>query len=406
MKNDAAPPSPPVSMQIPEKTGPDTNAEKSVVDANKKFALNLFLRLCRDAQYSCKNLFFSPFSISSSLAIIFEGARGSTADEIRTVFFFPDDDNQRRLEYEQLCRDTGQENSRSILKTANALWAEKTCPFLTEYVNTARRYYHAHAMNLDFRNQAEISRVTINKWVEDQTDNKIRDLISRGAIDHATRLVITNAVYFKGTWKKPFDRNNTRQDVFYVTHEETVPVRMMQNTDQYNYTETVDLQVLGIPYAKGSEKQISMLVLLPKMYNLASIEELLTVRKLSELGNALTSREVHVMVPKFRLETRYDLSTTLASMGMPAAFTDQADFSGMSGEKNLFIKTVIHKAFLDVHEEGTEAAAATGEGWEMAPPDPEPVPVFYANHPFLCIIQENKNENILFIGRVSNPDGL
>jgi len=403
---------PTLSIHTPEKIEPPATAEKSVIDANNRFALNFFSNLCKDAKYSDKTLFFSPFSISSAFAITFEGARESTAEEIQTVFRFPNDSNQRRMEYKHLYEEINQENSVYLLKTATALWAEKTYLFLPEFVNLAQQYYNANATNLDFQNQPDISRVTINRWVEDQTNNKITDLFSKRAITELTRLVIANAVYFKGTWIEPFEKNETRDDVFYITPEKTVPVKMMENFDSFNYTETDDLQVLRMPYISGSEgsgRRISMLILLPKTHTLASIEESLTVQKLSELRNALVSQKVRVMFPKFNLETQYDLSSTLASMGMPTAFTDKADFSGMDGVKNLLnliTGTVIHQAFVEVNEEGTEAVAVTGGDMYMscAPPTRLP-PTFRADHPFIFFIQDSGNGNILFMGRVNNPNG-
>ena len=268
-------------------------------------------------------------------------------------------------------------------------------------------YYNANATNLDFRNQADNSRITINKWVEDQTNNKIRDLIPSGSINPLTTLLITNAVYFKGTWVQPFDKNETRDEVFNVEPGKTVPVQMMQKTDReaiFKYAETDTLQVLEMPYAKGSGKQISMLVLLPKTHDLASVEESLNVQKLAEWRNALISQRVNVMFPKYNLETKYDLSSTLASMGMPTAFTDQADFSGMDGTKNLSIGTVIHQAFADVNEEGTEAAAATVVGMErMSAKNEPPIPTFRADHPFIFIIQDSENGNILFMDGFQTP---
>ena len=398
------------SFQTPEKIEPHANAEKSVIDANNRFALNFFSNLCKDAKYSGKTLFFSPFSISSAFAITFEGARESTAEEIQTVFRFPNDSNQRRMEYKHLYEKINQENSGYLLKTATALWAEKTYLFLPEFVNLAQLYYNANATNLDFQNQPDISSDTINRWVEDQTNNTIMNLFSKRAITKRTRLVITNAVYFKGTWIKSFGKmNETRDDVFYITQKKTVPVKMMENTDEFTYTETDDLQVLemGYDYIKGSGR-ISMLILLPKTHTLASIEESLTVQKLSDIRKSLELERVNVYFPKFKLETRYGLFSTLASMGMPTAFTGKADFSGMDGLKNLFIGEVIHQAFVEVNEEGTEAVAVT----YLAPTSalggserPKPIPTFRADHPFIFFIQDRGNGNILFMGRVNNPNG-
>ncbi|MDD1658176.1 MAG: serpin family protein [Methanomicrobiales archaeon] len=381
----------------------------AVVDANNRFALEAYREIRKDPAYGQSNLFFSPFSISSALAITYEGARGTTADEIQAVFFFPKDDATRRQGFQGLYQGINQGNSRYVLKTANALWAEKTYAFLPDYMRTALEYYSANATNMDFRNQPEPSRLTINRWVEVQTNNRIRDLIPQGAIDPLTRLVITNAVYFKGTWVKQFDANNTKEDLFTIAPGKTVPVQMMERTDSeaiFNYTETDTLQVLEMPYAKDGGKQLSMLVLLPKANNLAAVEDTLTVQQFSQWRNALRSQRVKVAFPKFTMETKYSLPATLSSMGMPTAFTGEADFSGMDGTKDLYIGDVIHQAFVEVNEEGTEAAAATAVVMKATGiRDEPPIPVFRADHPFLFLIQDNDTGNILFMGRVMDPTG-
>jgi serpin B len=385
-----------------------TGAEKAVVDANNRFALKLYSSLCDDPLYTNTTVFFSPFSISSALAVTYEGARGDTADEIRTVFFFPNNSSERRAGFERLYTDSNQDSSRYILKTANALWAEKTYQFLPDYIHVTQTYYHANATNLDFKNQPEASRTTINRWVEDQTDTKIMDLIQVGGIDPLTRLVITNAVYFKGIWVEPFDRNQTKDDIFTAATGIAVPVRMMEMAGSdaiFKYTETDSLQVLEMPYAADNEKQLSMLVLLPKAGTLSSVEKSLDVQNLSKLRDALIRQRVKVAFPRFTLETRYSLPAPLSSMGMPAAFSDRADFSGMDGTRNLYIGDVVHQAFIDVNEEGTEAAAATAVVEKaMASAHEPPVPVFRADHPFTFLIQDNENGNILFMGRVNNPN--
>jgi serine protease inhibitor len=391
----------------PEEVSPVTAGEQAVVDANNQFALDAYAQLRKESGSGAVNLFFSPFSISSALAITYEGARGTTADEIQAVFHFPKDDATRRQGFQELYQGINQGNTRYLLKTANALWAEQTYAFLPDYMRTALEYYGANATNMDFRNQPEPSRLTINRWVEDQTNNRIRDLIPRGAIDPLTRLVITNAVYFKGTWVKQFDANKTKEALFTITPGTTVPVQMMARTDEeaiFNYTETGTVQVLEMPYAKDGGKQLSMLIILPKGNDLASVEDSLSVQGLSAWRNALASRRVQVFFPKFTMETRYSLPNTLALMGMPTAFTGNADFSGMDGTKNLYIGDVIHQAFVEVNEEGTEAAAATAVVMKAtAIRDEPPIPVFRADHPFLFLIQDNDTGNILFIGRVANP---
>jgi serpin B len=294
------------------------------------------------------------------------------------------------------------------------LWAEKTYAFLPGYVSTAETYYDAPVTNLDFITSPEDSRITINDWVEDRTEQKIQDLLPPGSIDASTRLVITNAVYFKGTWVKQFDAGETHEADFVITPgvpsmATTTRVPMMQRTDpdaEFGYAETDLFQALQMPYAHESGKQLSMLVLLPKDTTLAAVEESLDSLDLSSLRDSFSTGRVDVYFPKFRLETTYSLTGTLADMGMPTAFTDAADFSGMDGTSDLSISDVVHKAFVDVNEEGTEAAAATGViigATGFLPADP--IPVFRADHPFLFLIVDDETGTILFMGRVINPNG-
>ncbi|KAF5038418.1 Serpin [anaerobic digester metagenome] len=294
------------------------------------------------------------------------------------------------------------------LRTANALWAEETYQFLPEYVDAAAQWYGANVTNLDFRNNPDGSRATINRWVEEQTEEKIRDLLPAGSIDALTRLVITNAIYFKGTWAEQFDPNETTDEEFRVGPNETVQVRMMQRTDEdavYRYTETETLQALELPYTHGDGTGLSMLVLLPKGDNLMAVEERLDADMVAELRNSLDSQRVKVYFPKFTLETEYNLPPALAAMGMPTAFTGDADLSGMDGTRDLFVSDVVHKAFVDVNEEGTEAAAATGVVVNLVSmPLEDTTPVFQADHPFVFMIVEEDSGTILFAGRVANPE--
>jgi serpin B len=383
--------------------------EESVTAANNRFALDLYSQLAKDPKYAEGNLFFSPFSISSALAITYEGARGSTADEIRSVFHFPENTSLLRRGYSTAIAGINSQNTSYTLFTANALWAEKTYPFLPGYINTAQTYYSANTTNLDFINDTDASRTTINRWVEEKTRNTINDLVPTGSITPMTRLVITDAVYFKGTWVSQFDKNKTRNTDFRLSSGKNVQVPMMERTDEdaiYQYAETGNVQILTIPYEHGKGNELSMLILLPKNDDLAEVEKYLDPDNLSELQNSSASRRVMVYVPKFTLETKYTLPQTLAEMGMPTAFGD-ADFSGMDGTKFLYIQEIIHQAYVDVNEEGTEAAAATavvllGKG---AVSSEGPVPVFRADHPFIFLIQDTTSGNILFMGRMENPNG-
>jgi len=374
---------------------------ESIITANNQFALDFYSEIKGEDE----NIFFSPYSLSVALAMTYEGARGKTAEEMRSVFYFPQEDSFRRESYLSLDSWLTREETEHELNIANALWAQEGFAFLQEYFDIITAYYQGLIENLDFIKDPEGSRIIINKWVEEKTKEKIKDLIPKGLINNLTRLVLTNAIYFKGDWVQEFDKKETREQDFYITPEQTVKVDMMRRLDEeaeFPYYETENLQILEMSY---SGKETSMLVLLPKKHNLEEIEEQLTLENLSTWQENLEEKEVRVYFPKFKLETKYFLGNLLSQMGMPAAFTKFADFSGMTGEKNLMITEVIHQAFVEVDEKGTEAAAATAVlfGETVSPIEPT-IPVFRADRPFIFLIQEKETGSILFMGRVLNPN--
>ena len=401
-------PSPAVTA-APSGAGSAGTAGSSVADANNRFSAGLYRQLA--AGDATGNLFFSPFSISSALAITYEGARGTTADEIRSVFSFSANQTAMREGYAAENNAINAANAGYTLSTANALWAEKTFAFLPGYTATAGQYYGANTTNLDFANQPEASRQTINGWVADRTNNKIIDLLPAGSISSLTRLVITNAVYFKGTWEKQFDANQTADAPFTTADGSQVTVRMMQQTGKdavYPYAETGDLQMLSLPYTAKGGQGLSMVILLPKGNDFSAAVPYLDPANLSALEQSAVPQQVRVYIPKFKVETQYSLPGTLSVMGMPTAFTNNADFSGMDGAKDLYISDVVHKAYIEVNEEGTEAAAATGvvvNVMAVAPGSEQPIPVFRADHPFLFLIKDHNTGTILFTGRITNPGG-
>lgn len=276
---------------------------------------------------------------------------------------------------------------------------------MDEYFDVVKNYYGGKVSNLDFTANTEKSRLTINDWVAEQTNNKIPKLLENGAIDEDTRLVLTNAVYFKGMWVKAFNEDETEEADFNKSDRETVKVDMMQRVDdesEFKYAEAEDVQILEMDY-KGDD--LSMLVLLPSSEsNINTLENILTTEKLSEWKDQLEEQRVDVYMPKFKFETKYNMLGTLSAMGMPTAFSKDADFSGMTGEKELYVDKVIHQAVIEVNEEGTEAAAATGVVVEMKfSEDDTSIPKFRADHPFIFVIQQKDTGNILFIGRVTDP---
>ncbi|MFA5268324.1 MAG: serpin family protein [Methanoregula sp.] len=379
----------------------------TIIDANNRFSLSLYSNLAGDTVNNDKNLFFSPWSISSVMAVSYEGARNKTADEIREVFSFPDNRSKLRDGYANLNNEVNENNPAYTLRTANALWTEKTYALLPEYSQISRQFYGANTENIDFINDAEGSRNTINSWVAKKTDDKITNMVSQGEITPDTKLIITNAIYFKGTWLKQFETKKTSDQTFKQASGNIVHVQMMVRDDHdsvFKYGETDQIQILEMEYLKGNGKQLSMLLLLPRENNLLRLEKTLDSNKLAELKRSMTNQLVIVYVPKFRLDTEYKLSRNLASMGMPTAFSNSADFSGIDGTQTLMIDDVIHKAYVAVDEEGTEAAASTAAYMTPKGEGPRPPPVFRADHPFIFIIQDSENGNILFMGRITNPN--
>ncbi len=386
----------------PEESSGGSSGVANVVEANNQFAFEYYSHL---KNRETGNIFFSPFSISSALVMTYEGAREQTAKEMQSVLHFPADDNLRRTEYLKIFNELNKKDKKYELNIANALWAQEDYQFLSDYIDTVEKYYGGKTNNLDFVKDPEGSRVTINDWVEKQTKDKIKDLIPQGVINDMTRLVLTNAIYFKGEWVKQFDKENTTDEDFRINENDSVKVPMMQRTDEeaeFNYAENKDLQILEMPY---SGEDLSMLILLPKNDDLAKVENSLSTENLAQWKKDLKKQRVEVFVPKFKFETKYLMTEDLKAMGMPTAFGLGADFSGMDGKKDLFISAVIHQAFVEVNEEGTEAAAATGVVMMLGalPGEETKIPVFRADHPFIFLIQEKNSGNILFVGRVVNP---
>jgi len=370
---------------------------QDVVNANNKFAFELYSQLNKSEK---GNIFYSPYSISAALAMTYEGAKGQTADEIKSVFHFPES-NVLRPNFAAIYNDINKGAKDYELRTGNALWVQQDFPLLVDYTSKVEKYYGGKATNLDFVKESEKSRQTINSFIGEQTNNKIKDLIPAGFLNAMTRLVLTNAIYFKGTWQWEFDPSKTRNEDFKVTPDNLVKVPMMNmypKKASFNYADTGETQILELPY-KGNK--ISMLIILPTK-DLASIESSLTAEKLNEYKSKMKETKLDsISLPKFEFNTKYLMKDTLSVLGMPTAFSERADFSGMTGKKDLFIDFVIHQAYIKVDEKGTEAAGATAIITRFT--SVMPTNIFRADHPFIFLIQEKDTGNILFIGRVINP---
>jgi serpin B len=331
-----------------------------------------------------------------------EGARGSTAEEMRQVMHFPENDSQCEISFASAHDKFNAIDAGYTLSTANALWVDKENPLQPNFVADIDRYYHGVARNVDFKGAPDDAKSMINSWVESRTGNRIKNLISQISPD--TQLLITNAVYFKGMWDEAFDINMTQERNFTTSDGRIIEIPMMElymSGQQFNYNETNDMQVLELPY-KGN--RISMIILLPASNNTTSLERSLSLEKLMQWRESLVEIEVgDILIPKFSFSSKYSLKNDLKNLGMNTTFTPDADFSGTNGRTDLFISDVIHQSFVDVNEQGTEAAAATGASNVMACMPGYGPPDFWADHPFIFIIQDRESGTILFIGRVSDP---
>ena len=378
----------------------------SVIDANNRFALDLFSRY-NSTKPQDENIFFSPFSISSAIAMTYEGAKGKTAAEIENVFHFPTDIHKLRESYESIYKDINSPKKPYKLSTANALWVQRGYKLFDNYVNTVKTYYDGGITNLNFGRPPEAVGI-INRWVEDKTNDRIKNLLSKDDVSSLTRLVLTNAIYFKGEWVSKFNKELTKEENFTMSNGIKHKVSMMQQTSHFKHAELSNVSILQLPY-KGND--VSMIVILPKKNNLPSIEKTISYQQLNEWESKMKNHKVEVHLPKFQIETKEYMAGDLQAMGMPTAFSpSRADFSGIAPIRipadNLYIGDVIHQTFIENKEDGTEAAAATAvviKATGMAPNPSEKLYIFNANHPFIFLIQQNQTGNILFMGRVVNP---
>ncbi|MCX7795395.1 MAG: serpin family protein [bacterium] len=370
----------------------------TLVSGNNSFALELYKRLAIEKG----NIFYSPYSISSALAMTYAGAKGETAKQMAKVLRFTLPQERLHQTFNELSRLLQSNTKDYQLSIANALWGQKDYKFLKEFIDLTNKYYEAGFKEVDYINTKarEEARQMINKWVEDKTNGKIKDIIKTDDIDELTRLILTNAIYFKGKWESQFDPKNTKNMPFYVSENVKIETPTMYQKARFNYGEDEEVQILEIPYAG---KDLSMVVILPKPnISLSKIERTLSAKKLKAWLSLLSEKEVEVYIPRFKIEKRYVLNEVLKKLGMVDAFDMmKADFSGMTPKPDLYITSVIHQSFVEVNEEGTEAAAATavimGTKAVIMPI------VFRADRPFVFFVRDKRSESILFMGRLAEP---
>ncbi|MBL7184079.1 MAG: serpin family protein [Anaerolineae bacterium] len=402
------PPTPSGEIAWSEKqrvTAPNVNEADlaGLVGGNNAFAFDLYQAL-REGN---SNLFCSPYSISLALAMTYAGARGETERQMAdTLHFILSQDHLHPafngLDLELARRGEGakgKDEEGFRLNIVNALWGQDGYKFLAEFLDLLAENYGAGLRLLDFAKAPEESRVTINDWVSEQTEGRIEDLIPQGVINDVTRLVLTNAIYFNAAWSEPFESDLTDDGTFYLLDGGQVTVPMMRQTESFGYVEGEGYQAVELLY-DGHE--LSMVILLPAAGQFEAFEGSLDAERVDAILKDLARRRVALTMPKFEFESGFSLREALAAMGMPDAFTGAADFSGMTGNRDLFIAEVIHKAFVSVDEAGTEAAAATAIMMVEAEMTEEPVEVT-VDRPFVFLIRDIETGTILFVGRVVNP---
>ncbi|NXJ59215.1 SPB10 protein, partial [Rostratula benghalensis] len=400
-----------------------------------KFTVDLFNKL--NETDKAENIFFSPWSISSALALVYVGAKGNTATEMAEVLHFTQaaraegsscgvkssqgrpkrrkmDPEHKQAEdihsgFKELLTAINQPKSSYSLRSANGIYVDKTFPLLPTYIQLIKNYYKAETSMMNFRTAPGQTAKEINTWIEKQTEGKIKNMLSSQDVLNDTKLILVNAIYFKAEWETKFPGRDTEMQPFRLSKNKTTSVKMMymKNTFPVLIMETMNFKMIELPYVKH---ELSMFILLPddikdSTTGLEQLERELTYEKLSEWTDSkkMTETLVHLYLPKFTMKKKYDLGDELISMGMHIAFTRNADFSGIAEKDALMISKVYHKSFVAVDEEGTEAAAASTVSMTVTSVfDSQPL-TFKADHPFLFFIRHNKSKSILFFGRFCSP---
>jgi len=393
-----------IQSDKPRETSPDVDDTDltMLVNGNSDFAFDLYQALNKEDD----NTFYSPYSISLALAMTYAGARGETAQQMAdTLHFILSQDrlhpafNSLDIELDKRGQGAqGKDGDGFRLNIVNAIWGQKDYEFLTTFLDTLAENYGAGLRLLDFISAPDESRLTINNWVGDQTEGRIEDLIPQGLINELTRLVLTNAIYFNAAWQYPFNEDMTGDGPFYLLDGGEVAVPMMRQTESFGYAEDDGYQAVELKYDGG---ELSMVILLPQLDQFEAFEGSLDTQQVDGIIGRLEHRQVALTMPQFEFESSFSLRETLAMMGMPVAFSGGADFSGMTGNRDLFIADVVHKAFVSVDEAGTEAAAATAVVMQLTAVPGMPVEVTI-EHPFIFLIRDIETGTILFVGHVVN----
>jgi serpin B len=381
----------------------DSVSGENLESENVAFAIDLYKKQCTRSG----NISWSPFSISASLAIAYAGAQGNTRKQMASALRFSlhQEDHNASFESLWLTLKKLEDKGGVSLDYANSLWPQKGFEILPEYREILKTYHGASVTSLDYQLQPGEASQTINRWVEERTKGKIKDIIPPNAINSGTKMVLTNAICFRGDWEQKFEDDSTEDSEFFLSSDNSVKTRLMKRSGTFNYADTGSLQILEMSFAGGD---LSMVALLPRERDgINLLEADLSSDNFKLWKNKMVSTKVLVHFPKFEITSSFDLSEALVSIGMVDAFSSKdANFDGIArrNDSALYLSSVIHKAFVEVNEGGTQASASTSimlsDGLSLSDPQ---IAVFRADHPLIFLIQENQTGTILFMGRVSEP---
>jgi len=396
-----------VASDLERVSAPQVNDEAmdALVEGNSAFAFDLYGRLAEE--HGDDNLFYSPYSISLALAMTYAGARGETEQQMADTLHYtlPQDELHpafNALDQTLASRGEGAEGKDDEgfrLNIANAIWGQKDYSFRDAFLDTLARNYGAGLRVVDFASAPEEARVAINEWVSEKTEGKIEELIPKNVIGSLTRLVLTNAIYFNAAWAEPFEEDRTQDGTFHLLDGSEVTVPMMRQTTSFGYAQGEGYRAVELPY---DGRELSMVILLPEAGGFESFEGSLDAERMAAVVEDLGYEQVNLTMPKFEFDAGFSLNDALVAMGMEDAFSGEADFSGMTGDRSLHISDVIHKAFVSVDEKGTEAAAATAVVMAESAAPAQPVEVT-VDRPFIFTIRDIETGAVLFVGRVVDP---
>ncbi len=373
---------------------------QTLVSGNSAFLFRLYPLI----QPKDKNFFFSPYSISEAMGMVYAGASGDTANQISDVMKFELPPEKlhptfNAIDQELATHDKGEEGSHLVI--ANSLWAQKNRPFLQSYLDRLGEDYGAGIYLVDYINQTEEARNAINQWVNEKTEEKIPEIIAEGSSSRLTRMILVNAIYFKAAWETPFAPELSHRDYFFFLTGGQTMTDMMMQTDKYAYIKTATYEAIELPYKGGG---VSMLIIMPTTQEFANVEKGLNYEFVNSVESALQPQNIALTMPRFKIESSFSLSEALIDMGILNAFAPiGANFSGIDGTRDLFLDKIAHKTFINVDENGTEAAAATAVTMKAASVESEQPLNVAIDHPFIFIIRSRQTNTILFVGRILNP---